>query len=200
MGKPVPFKLDYASARGAAIHMHSTDDAVSAVESQSMGSAKMLLAIFLAIGLIICVSLPLAANVIFRRGLNALSFFGSGCLIVVLVYLLLVIAHRWRDPAEFLEMNRKTVLIRRAIDFGDVRIAIEDLHGFDCRKIKAKTRYGPQMIFAVCVITRSGPTHTVFAGHDEQLLEKVVGVFRTFLTTIRPSPMAEAIIPPRPSL
>ena len=179
--------LSYSTVRQQSIHITRTNDWFSAAEITKYAGKRIWRMILAALGVAALVVRQLLRP---RAEFNwsFLSILGIGCLAVVVVYFLLGLLRRRGEYSEYFEVTRDRVTIRGSIDVGDLVFSTDELAGVT------------NELGGLSLIRSDGTSARLFSGHEAETLENVELSCRTFLASIRPSAMANAITPPRPKL
>lgn len=138
---------------------------------------------------------------VWSKGLSAVDWPLAGRL--CLFYLAAAIAHVvigfFRQKgyiSDQLEITRELVSIKKAFSPSSFQFPYEELEGFRCRSIDGDNRG----LFCLELIRIGKQPARVFASTKEDDIRAVIDQCRNWFAVDRPSPMQNAILPPRPKL
>jgi hypothetical protein len=181
-----PVLLSYSIQRRQPIHIERTDASFSAIETGRAAARAIGLALIGAGGVV----LLMVAQMYNSDASDILRNLGGMCACCGFAGLGWELFRRSGNSSDHLEITSDHVLIHRAAGLRVVTFPTHDLRGVIC-DLTSKPR-------RLRVIRNDSSSETLFEGHTAKLLEEVEFECRMFLSSIRPSPMVDVIIPPRP--
>lgn len=193
-----PILLSYSTLKRRPIFIERSEDRVTAAEMPRTGiPSGILYLVGCAVAVFLLLGFQLRRN---PQELSGIAALAAACMAGAVVAFVWSLIGRSAKTFAYLEISRSTVVIRKRPAFGDISFPTEELAGVICSRVERdkfdlELRHG-----APCLklLRTDGSSENLFAGHTEQLLEEVEFECRMFLSSIRPSPMADAVTPPRP--